>query len=795
MYLVTLGRMALADSSFRRQKPLLLLSFLSLEGPRPRRYLAELFWPGASDNLNSLSVALSQIRRGTDLQVESDEQHIWVRLGSDAADLLQAVNAGDVVRARQLYRGPFLEAAEADLGEELEEWIFQFRERLAGEHRSLLLRQAEAQAALGMFRDANQLAEEAWQLPGAAPLEPEDLPRIHRLLVAGGSALSPEVGREADEYGLELPVDAELAKTKLRQPIIGRDHELKALAGLAAGEWAWLQGGSGMGKTTLLRATGGTYLPARAGLPYATLEPLIGDTASNDAAGLRSLLRQLDGVWLVDDWDRIDDASREMLLSLRDVHIHATVIVSSTGPPPFPVELQLTLGPLPREVLVTLEQGWERTGGLPPLVAAVLNQQSVEAALESLVSGLTDDARRFMYGISLLDQPDPVIVRRALALPATVTAAALESLRNGGLLDAAGHVRARASLHELMKRDPAASASVALSLARALPPAEAFDLWLAARPLWEDTDRPAVMEAALKRSEALLERGFPMAAAEVLQKAPASTEVRLMRARAYERAGQYRTALKGLEDTPDDPSVAAVRAAALFRLGQADEARRAANLALSGTLEDRAWGQNTLGLLDFAAGELDSAASAFRRTAALWTATGRQLWRADALNNLAVVTSELGGDGLALFRKAAELADGNSAVLSRVRLNMARVLERGGQVQEAFEVLKRAAELSRETGDVATAARIFNNMGALKHRQGKRAEAEAAYSEAIELAGQAGEKRLLAVSLANQAELEQDFEAWEEALRLFSAAGFDPDELIEELPADHPFRGRSGAAA
>src|SRR5690606_29234755 len=102
MYLVTLGRLALSDSGFRRQKPLLLLCYLTIAGPRPRRYLAELFWPGASDNLNSLSVALSQLRRGSGVQLESDEQHVWAQLDSDVADLLGAIRDSDLDRALNL---------------------------------------------------------------------------------------------------------------------------------------------------------------------------------------------------------------------------------------------------------------------------------------------------------------------------------------------------------------------------------------------------------------------------------------------------------------------------------------------------------------------------------------------------------------------------------------------------------------------------------------------------------------------------------------------------------------------
>ncbi len=792
MYLVTLGRTALSGSSFRRQKPLLLLAYLTLEGPRSRRYLAELFWPGATDNLNSLSVALSQIRRGTELSLGSDDQHVWVVLESDAADLRAALRSLDLDRALQLYGGPFLDGAGSDLGEELEEWLYATREHLAAELRAAMLREAEAQAGVGRFADAAGMAEKAWQLPGAPEPEPEELPRFHRLFAAGDSALAADVEQAASEFGLELLQDSGQARAQLRQPVLGRDHELASLRQLPAGSWAWLQGAAGMGKTTLLRAVGGTYLPARSGLPYATLEPLLHDQTESDPAWLRKHLRQLAGTWLIDDWERMDEASRTLLLSLRELHIQSRVVIASSTQPAFPVELSLVVGPLSQDALRTLSQGWERTGGLPPLVAAELNRQSPEAALEAIILELSDETRQFLFGISLLEQADPVVVRRALRLPAAVTAASLESLRLSGLLDATGQVRAVDSLRELLKRQPATQAAVALQLARELPVTESYRLWLLSRALWEDSDLAHVVAAILHQAAQLIGRGFPLAAAKVLGQAPPSAAVELMRARALERAGHYREALAALQGADDGPTAAAVRAAALLRLGQTDEAREAATSALAGSLEDRAWGQNTLGLLDFAAGDPDGAARAFRRTAALWRATGQTTRLADTLNNLAVVSSELGQNSMPLFNEALQLADGNAAVLSRVKLNLARVLERLDDPAGAQAALEEAGTLSRESGDVATAARIFNNLGALKHRQGELAAAGEAYRQALELAGQGGEQRLLAVTLANLAELELDFEAWQEAVRLFSQAGFDPQELIAELPANHPFRERSG---
>lgn len=792
MELLVLGRLALNGSRFRRQKPLLLLAFLALEGARTRRYLAELFWPGASDNLNSLSVALSQLRRGTSVELGADDQHVWVELDSDAAKVQRALSGNDPETALALYHGPFLDGADSDLGEELEEWVYQTREQLAGQLRDQLLQQAEAHAAVGRFLNAASLAERAWQLNGAAEPEPEQLTRFALLFAAGGSQLLSTVEAAAAEYGIPLSISQQAAEAGLRRQLLGRDYELNQLGSAAPGSWNWLQGNEGMGKTTLLRQLRGTYLPARSGLPYASLEPLLAGHPEAEPPAWRQLLSTVPGVWLIDDWEQLDEASRALLSQLRSVHVNATVIISSTQAPPFPADQHITIGPLPSAALEALEQGWERTGGLPRLVAAALNGQSVTDALPGIVKGLSRTARLFLETLSLLDSAEPAIVRQALSLSAADTAGCLSELRRAGLLDNHGEVRASAAIREWVRSTPAHHSQLSLKLARCLPPADGHPYWWNARALWEDEDLPAVQTAFLEQAAEQLHRGFPITASETLARAPQGDEVHLLHARALERAGLYRDALTQLDRLQQEsPAAAAVRAAVLQRLSRNDEALAAALLALEGGIEDRAWGHNTIGMLEFTDGRTAEAAASFRRSAALWHVKGDRGRRADALNNLAVMQSELGEDSLPLFAEAEQLAAGNITVLSRVLLNRARVLERDADSGAARAALREAALLTERSGDVATAARIYNNLGALEHRLGELAAAAEAYRNALELAAQAGEQRLQAVTLANLAELEYDHEAWQEAVLLFEEAGFSAQELFDELPTDHPFRLRS----
>ena len=56
----TLGGLGLVGSGFTQPKPLLLLAYLALEGPQPRAFLAELFWP-QGESRKSLSMALTRL--------------------------------------------------------------------------------------------------------------------------------------------------------------------------------------------------------------------------------------------------------------------------------------------------------------------------------------------------------------------------------------------------------------------------------------------------------------------------------------------------------------------------------------------------------------------------------------------------------------------------------------------------------------------------------------------------------------------------------------------------------------
>lgn len=273
--LKTLGGLRLDDAALSRPKPLLLLAYLALEGPRDRRFLAELFWPEAKHRMNNLRVELARIRREAPGAIEADRLRAWVSpgLGCDAVQLLALLDQHRPKAAIDHYEGLFCDALHVrELGTELEEWLYATREFLAGRIRAALLRLAEEDASAGSFDQAGARAVQAYAPAGAAPLEPADLARMHNLMVAAMSPAAERVARDAANLGIELrasPAEARASLTRAwppterrrsstiplhTTPLVGRDLELADVGNLvcdAHRRLVTLLGSAGVGKTRL----------------------------------------------------------------------------------------------------------------------------------------------------------------------------------------------------------------------------------------------------------------------------------------------------------------------------------------------------------------------------------------------------------------------------------------------------------------------------------------------------------------------------------------------------------------
>ncbi|GEM83247.1 SARP family transcriptional regulator [Meiothermus hypogaeus] len=789
--LYTLGGLRLEGSNFGREKPLLLLAYLALEGPKPRRFLAELFWPEAADPMNSLAVALSKLRKlGA---IYGDESRAWVDLDCDALDLQDALRSGRWEEGLRLYRGPFAEGLKEALGAELEEWVLEVCERLALEVRLAHLVLAERAAAQADFAEAAAQAEQAYRVAGAPPLEPEGLPKLHRLLLAAAHPLAETLEREARELGLSLS-----RSTPSRNPaqpgLVGREQELQSLLNTPEGAWVWVKGGAGLGKSALLRElevrTGWLYLPARSGLPYATLEPLLESVQGGEETLLRRLASLGENL-MVDGWEQIDPESQRLLTRLRNLRPPGRVLLAGQGEPPFGVEVLLELKPLGPGELSAFPGAYEATGGLPALVAAWLRGEPLEAALETRLLALGEEARQVYMALALLENPDLLLARNAAGLSATAMAQAVDELLSAGLIDLNGAVYGREAALRFVAERPAQEARLSLGLARQLRPQQALPFFRRARALIEEADLPHLLQAYAAWATELIRRGFPRRAAEELAEAPQHPELSLLRARALERAGLYREALEVMRFLPDTPEHLALKATLFHRSGRADEAQQAAEKALSGGIEARAEAHNTLGLIYLARGQLAEASAAFRRAAALWLGLGDESRRLGALGNLAIVRARQGQDAAEAFAEVLEAAQDNPQVQAQALINLGKEHERKRNLAQALQSFLQAEQVALASGNLKQLALALNNAGAVQHTLGQTDAARTFYQRAVAAAREAGEAYVLALALSNLAELEGDLEVWQEAIAVSENAGYS-DLAQQQREQLRVFMERSG---
>ncbi len=267
MRLRTLGGLSLSGVSFRRPKPLLLLTYLALEGRKDRRFLTELFWPRASNPRQSLSVALSQLRAVAPAALSVDGSTLGASVECDAVELVAATAAADWRGAADLYGGAFLSGLDvADGNVELEEWLFQTRETVAAEAQRAFVELAEEGLREGDRLGAVRLAEQAAALlTQVVDVDPERLTRLHALLTTTDSPRALPLRREAAELGIDLtafsapqePPDAVRAPSHnlpRRQALfVGREAELRDLEGLVdeGARLITVTGLGGIGKTRL----------------------------------------------------------------------------------------------------------------------------------------------------------------------------------------------------------------------------------------------------------------------------------------------------------------------------------------------------------------------------------------------------------------------------------------------------------------------------------------------------------------------------------------------------------------
>jgi predicted ATPase len=331
--LITLGDLQLTHSTLTRPKPLALLSYVALEGKKPRNQLSELFWGHATNAATSLRVALQQLRP-TDSLLE-DNKTVGCAVPCDAVTLRDLLDSGQDEAAINAYTGAFLAGYTPDTPE-LEEWVLAYRELLATRVAEAHLRQAETALEQRDLSKAGLLAARAYRVDGCPPLEPDVLLRLLRVLELSQHDLSATVRTEAEEYGLRIPDFGTLSKSVLPQPLTAfvarvEQQELEGLLGQNRLVTVLGYGGAGKSRLALELAktleaqfeAGVFYVPLEATenpaqIPNAVLRVLGVSDGTLDVERLKIHLGQKRILLLLDNFEHLLEFGQNLNELLRD---------------------------------------------------------------------------------------------------------------------------------------------------------------------------------------------------------------------------------------------------------------------------------------------------------------------------------------------------------------------------------------------------------------------------------------------------------------------------------------------
>lgn len=270
MRLITLGELRLEGGDFRRPQPLLLLTYLALEGPQDRETLATLFWWGAVNPRNNLSSTLSRIRDYQSNLIDTNDTTIYTQTSIDANDFIDLIKLNQIEQAYNLYSGPFLgniDLKKHKVTPSIEEWIFEKREEYSRILRHSLVEKAAHLLIDNNYQKAQQYSEFAWEIVKLHDFNFDDQDEIEKLLTIFYALDHPLFNQISKELNIRITDEKfRLLKSSLvvkevpnnlpnnRTSFVGRTDDLINISQLLAKsheKLITLHGYGGIGKTRL----------------------------------------------------------------------------------------------------------------------------------------------------------------------------------------------------------------------------------------------------------------------------------------------------------------------------------------------------------------------------------------------------------------------------------------------------------------------------------------------------------------------------------------------------------------
>jgi hypothetical protein len=173
----TLGALRLEGAPLQRPKPLLLLAYLSCEGPTDRDHLARWFFADCDDARDALTTTLRRLGLLVGA-VSAWDDRIRSRVASDALAFERDALSEDPEVALRRYQGAFLQGLQVTCSVEVEEWIFATRERLGSLARDLHVQVARFELGSGRLETAWDHAKSVMVLTETMGLDPEPAARL-----------------------------------------------------------------------------------------------------------------------------------------------------------------------------------------------------------------------------------------------------------------------------------------------------------------------------------------------------------------------------------------------------------------------------------------------------------------------------------------------------------------------------------------------------------------------------------------------------------------------------------------